>query len=86
MDYGYSKSSAKKFIEEAGKVVVKDALAAVSNQLKKNQVKNPKAMLRVAIREKWHRERYKAGSKSESSQQYSTDHHKTTSEVDDIEE
>ena len=53
MEYGYSKASARKFVEEAGEAVVKNALSAVSANLKKNQVKNPKAMLRVAIREKW---------------------------------
>jgi len=53
MEYGYSKASARKFVEEAGEFVVKNALLSVSANLKKNQVKNPKAMLRVAIREKW---------------------------------
>ena len=58
MDYGYSKSLATKIIKENEETVIKNALSAVSMQLSRNQVKNPGAMLRVAIKEKWHPERY----------------------------
>lgn len=56
MDYGYSKSQASKLVKENEEIVIKNALSAVSIQIKKNQVKNPKAMLRVAIKDKWHSE------------------------------
>ncbi len=58
MDYGYSKSLATKIVKENDETVIKNALSAVSMQLSKNQVKNPGAMLRVAIKAKWHPERY----------------------------
>jgi len=58
MDYGYSKSLATKIVKENDEIIIKNALSTVSMQLSKNQVKNPGAMLRVAIKEQWHPERY----------------------------
>jgi hypothetical protein len=39
---------------------IKNALRAVDLQIKRSHVKNPKAMLRVAIQERWHPEIFKA--------------------------
>ena len=57
--YGFSKSLANKFVAENDETVIRNALLSVSLQLSKEQVKNPKAMLRVAIKERWHPEVYK---------------------------
>ena len=58
MDYGYSKALANKLIKENDEQVIKQAIAAVSLQMSRDQVKNPGAMLRTAIKEQWHPERY----------------------------
>lgn len=58
MDYGYSKALANKLIKANDEQVIKQALAAVSLQMSRHQVKNPGAMLRTAIEEQWHPERY----------------------------
>lgn len=52
-EYGYSKGLSKKFIKVHGEDVVRDALKAVNIQIEKDNVKNPKAMLKIAIEEKW---------------------------------
>ena len=75
MDYGYSKSLATKIVKENDEMVIKNALSVVSLQIRSGNVKNPGTMLRVAIAEKWHPERYKASSKSEGFKQYFADSH-----------
>lgn len=52
-EYGYSKIMAKKLIKEHGEDVVKQALKVIDIQVQKGQAKNPKAMLRTAITERW---------------------------------
>jgi len=64
VEYGYSKSHAKKFLKDYDENVVKQALQAVDIQISKNQVKNPKAMLRTAITEQWKPDVYKPKQKS----------------------
>ena len=64
VEYGYSKSHAKKFLKDYDENVVKQALQAVDIQISKNQVKNPKAMLRTAITEQWKPDVYKPKRKS----------------------
>lgn len=59
VEYGYSKILSKKFIKVHGENVVQNAIKAVDIQIEKGQVKNPKAMLRTAIEEKWKPDIYK---------------------------
>ena len=54
MNYGYSKSLSYKLVKENEESVIRNALLAVSIQISKEQVKNPKAMVRTAIKEQWH--------------------------------
>jgi plasmid replication initiation protein len=57
--YGFSKSLANKLVKENDEPVIKNALLAVSIQQSRDQVKNPKAMLKTAIKEKWHPQIFK---------------------------
>ena len=59
VEYGFSRTIAKRFITNNGEDVVSDALKAVNIQLDRGRVKNPKAMLQTAIKEKWKPEVYK---------------------------
>ena len=53
VEYGFSRTIAKRFITDNGEDVVSDALKSVNIQLDRGRVKNPKAMLQTAIKEKW---------------------------------
>lgn len=53
IEYGFSRTIAKRFITDNGEDVVSDALKSVNIQLDRGRVKNPKAMLQTAIKEKW---------------------------------
>jgi plasmid replication initiation protein len=59
IEYGYSKALSKRFIKDYGEDIVQNAVKAVDIQIEKGQVKNPKAMLRKAIEEKWKPDVYK---------------------------
>jgi plasmid replication initiation protein len=59
MNYGYSKSLSYKLVKENEESVIRNALLAVSIQISKEQVKNPKAMVRTAIKEQWHPQVYR---------------------------
>jgi plasmid replication initiation protein len=52
-EYGFSRITAKKFIQQNSEEIVRDALKSVNSQVERNNVKNPKAMLRTAIQERW---------------------------------
>ena len=56
MEYGFSKGIAKRLLKTNEEEVIKNALKAVNIQVERNHVKNPKAMLQTAIKEKWHPE------------------------------
>lgn len=58
-EYGFSKAMAKRLIKNNGEITVRNAINAVDVQVKKGQAKNPKAMLHVAIQEKWHPDIFK---------------------------
>lgn len=58
-EYGFSKSIAKRLLQNHEEDVIKNALRAVNIQVERNHVKNPKAMLQTAIKEKWHPEVFK---------------------------
>lgn len=59
IEYGFSKPTAKKLLKNNGEDVIKNALKSVNIQVERNHVKNPKAMLQTAIKEKWHPEVFK---------------------------
>jgi plasmid replication initiation protein len=64
MDYGFSKGMAKRLLKGHEEEVIKNALRAVNIQVERNHVKNPKAMLQTAIKEKWHPEVFKKKKRS----------------------
>ena len=53
VEYGFSRTIAKRFIINNGEDVVSDALKSVNIQVDRGQVKNPRAMLQMAIKENW---------------------------------
>jgi len=59
IEYGFSKAVAKRLLNLHEEDVIKNALRAVNIQIERNNVKNPKAMLQTAIKEKWHPEVFK---------------------------
>ena len=66
IEYGFSKATAKGLLKLHEADVIKNALRSVNIQIERNNVKNPKAMLQTAIKEKWHPEIFKKkGRKSE---------------------
>jgi plasmid replication initiation protein len=60
IEYGFSRVTAKKFLQKYSEDVIKNALKAVNLQIERNNVKNPKAMLRVAMQEGWKPDVYMA--------------------------
>lgn len=52
--YGFGRTTAKHILQKYEEGDIKNALRAVDLQIEKNHVRNPKAMLRIAIQEKWH--------------------------------
>ena len=53
VEYGFSRTIAKRFITNNGEDAVSDALKSVNIQVERGGVKNAKAMLQTAIKEKW---------------------------------
>jgi plasmid replication initiation protein len=61
MNFGFSKKSATSMIGDLFDSDIENAIAAVKNQIAKGNVKNPKAMLRIALKEKWSMEKIDYG-------------------------
>lgn len=59
MEHGFGITLTRNTLQNNPEEVIKNSLKAVDIQVKKGIVKNPKAMLRTAIKEQWHPERYK---------------------------
>ena len=59
-EFGLSIRIINQILKENSEQVIQDAINAVDLQLAKGQVRNTKAMLMTAIKEKWHPEKYKA--------------------------
>lgn len=59
IEYGFSKIIAKRLITEHNEEIVKNAIRAVDLQVERGKAKNPKAMIKTAIEEKWHPEIFK---------------------------
>jgi len=53
MKFGYSASQASNMLDYTDYSDAENAIKAVKNQIKKGNVKNPKAMIRTALKEKW---------------------------------
>jgi len=64
MEYGFSKGIAKRLLKTHEEDVIKNAIKAVNVQIERNNVKNAKAMLQTAIKEKWHPEVFKKKKRS----------------------
>lgn len=59
-EFGLTKQVINKIMKNNTEVVIKDAINAVDRQIEKGAVRNAKAMLVTAIKERWHPERYKS--------------------------
>lgn len=59
LEYGFSKTIAKHLIIVHGEQIIKNAIRAVDLQIERGKARNPKAMLKVAIEEKWNPEVFK---------------------------
>jgi hypothetical protein len=63
-DFGLSTRMVNTLLKENSETTLQNAVNAVDVQLKKGQVRNAKAMLLVAIKEKWHPDLYSTKKKS----------------------
>jgi plasmid replication initiation protein len=59
MEYGFSRPTAKRFLEQGTEEEIGNALKSVDLQISRGHVKNGKAMLKKAIEEKWKPDVYK---------------------------
>lgn len=55
-EYGFGKRTAQNFLKIATEKEIKESLRAVELQIEKGHVRNTKALVRSAIKEKWHPE------------------------------
>ena len=53
-EYGFGRKTAEIFFKNFTEAEIIQALKAVNLQIERGNVKNTKAMIRVAIKEKWH--------------------------------
>jgi len=53
MEYGFTRQTAKKLIQSDTEEGITNAIKAVDLQVSRGHVKNPKAMLKIAIEERW---------------------------------
>jgi hypothetical protein len=58
-EFGLSSRVINQLLKENTDQVIQDAINAVDLQLSRGQVRNAKAMLMTAIKERWHPEKYK---------------------------
>jgi plasmid replication initiation protein len=58
-EFGLTKQVISKLMNNNMEQVIQDAIKAVDRQIEKGSVRNAKAMLITAIKEKWHPEKYK---------------------------
>lgn len=59
IEYGFTRKTAQKLIKSHNEEVVTNAVKSVDSQVSRGHVKNPKAMLSTAIKEKWKPDVYK---------------------------
>jgi predicted negative regulator of RcsB-dependent stress response len=53
IEYGFSRAMAKKFMQQGTEYEISDALKSANIQVERGGVKNAKALLQTAIKEKW---------------------------------
>jgi plasmid replication initiation protein len=58
-EFGLSSRVVNQILKENTEQAIQDAINAVDLQLSRGQVRNPKAMMITAIKERWHPEKYK---------------------------
>jgi plasmid replication initiation protein len=63
MQFGYSASQAMDMLDHADNLDAENAIKAVKNQMKKGNAKNPKAMIKTALKEKWNIDEGDSGKK-----------------------
>jgi plasmid replication initiation protein len=56
IEYGFSRQTAKKLIQQGTEEEISKAVKSVDLQVERGHVKNPQAMLRTAIKERWNPE------------------------------
>lgn len=64
LEYGFTKQAANRLIKKHEQDDITNAIKAVDIYRAKNDVKNAKALIETAIKEKWHPERYAVKKKS----------------------
>lgn len=63
-EYGFGKKTAQNFFNIATEKEIKEALRAIELQIEKGHVRNTKALVRAAIKERWHPEVFRSKKKS----------------------
>lgn len=63
-EYGFGKRTAQNFFKIATEKEIKESLRAAELQIEKGHVRNTKALVRSAIKEKWHPEIFRSKKKS----------------------
>lgn len=64
-NYGFGRTTARQFLVNYKEEDIKNALRAVDLQIERNHVRNPKAMVRIAIQEQWYPEKFIQKKKSQ---------------------
>jgi len=60
LEYGFTKQAANRFVKNHEESNIVNAIKAVEVYMVKHAVKNPRALLETAIKEKWHPDVYKS--------------------------
>jgi len=63
LEYGFTKQAANRLIKNHEEIDITNAIKAVEIYRSKHDVKNPRALVETAIKEKWHPEKYVAKKK-----------------------
>ncbi len=63
LEYGFTKQAANRLVKNHEEANIVNAIKAVEIYMIKHAVKNPRALLETAIKEKWHPEKYAAKKK-----------------------
>ena len=64
LEFGFTRQAANRLVKNHEESNIVNAIKAVEIYMVKNAVKNPRALLETAIREKWHPEKYAAKKKT----------------------
>ena len=58
-EFGFGVATVKKLLKENTEEIIKNAVDAVDLQIARGNVRNTKGMVRTAIKEKWHPEKFR---------------------------